>query len=169
MSVHFDAGRRKGHFNIGTSTRTRSFDFDSSRSCECGAPNIDREPCACLLLAARGAGIPWSELLREHNTVERWKSQYRDLPTFDVPGTHQLGFLPRDDSLCDPVAFPTPRGRPKEQRLKRLIKKHSDGKRNARHADVKRKHAEVAEAVSRGLEGTYDAGEAACEGAESAE
>jgi hypothetical protein len=47
-----------------------------------------------------------------------------------------------------------------------LNKKHAEDKRNARYADEKRKHTKAADAVSRALEGTYGAGEGACESAE---
>ena len=79
--------------------------------CECKSERLDEFPCGCLLLAAEKAGAPWAGLLSEHDSVETWKDQYKDLPDYIVPGTEQLKEMEPDTFLLPPEAYPIPRGR----------------------------------------------------------
>jgi hypothetical protein len=134
-SVKFtDDKREKGTVFIGPSRFSRKFALGDSPCCECGGPDVDDEPCACLLLAAENAGYAWVGLVSEFDSAANWKKQYSGLPEFRVPGTDQLKYLQFDASLRAPVMYSTPRGRPSLKRKKSIIESYSKHKKAVKTA-----------------------------------
>jgi hypothetical protein len=87
--------------------------------CECGRPQVARKICPhqayCAPRFAVDSGPRGTlcSLLDEHDTLERWRSQYgEDVGDYDVPGTAMLDALERDTDLLVPVAAPIKGGAP---------------------------------------------------------
>ena len=78
VSIKFaDQERSEARLTFGENKTTRCVRFSNHfATCECGVDFLDDSPCGCMLFAA---GIPWSSLLNEHDSLQTWKHQYDGL------------------------------------------------------------------------------------------
>lgn len=101
-------------------------------SCECGAPEVQQFPCACLIYAAQKKGIDPAVFLDDHDTMVTWKLQYEDLPTYNIPGNEAIRLLPPDDlAPLPPVTYPQKPGRPTIARIKGALEKSRKFKKSS--------------------------------------
>jgi len=94
----------------------RAVKIGANPSCECGAYDIEKIPCGCILIVCESAGKNPVTLVQTRDTVEHWKTIYANLSENNVPGTE---FLPAGEaeSRAAPAA-PKPPGRPSTKRMK---------------------------------------------------
>lgn len=128
-------------FGENKTTRCVTFRIDSA-TCECGVDFLDDSPCGCMLFAADKAGIPWSSLLNQHDSLTTWKHQYDGLVEFVVPGTAQLRQMQPDLEVLPPSAFPISSGRPNNKRKKSI----TETWKKSKHASKKERMRMVNEA-----------------------
>ena len=123
-----DSERKIGFLEVKTTgsvvvaTRTVTL-HEQEPECECGAPEIEESPCACMLYVAEKAGMPTCGMVNYEDTVEFWKEQYEDLDPLKVPGNEAIIALPPDTlAILPPVAFPAKAGRQTKGRVKSAMK-----------------------------------------------
>ena len=120
-----DKGRSRVEFaiNVNGKKATRCATLHATEpECDCGATDIDESPCACLLFAAKKAGMSTDGFVIEADTVFWWMHQYEPLPKYEVPGTEAIMLLPPCElTPLPPVSFPLKAGRPTVARMKKAI------------------------------------------------
>jgi hypothetical protein len=109
---------KRGFVAVGHVSRPFTLGCFEDASCSCGGKEVDGEPCACLLKAAKASGFDVASMLHERDTVVNWTRQYTDLPDFKLPSTEEIEACPADIFLLAAPSCPVPRGRPSTKRLK---------------------------------------------------
>jgi hypothetical protein len=99
--------------------------------CGCGRCKIDEMPCGCLLYAAGKAGMSTDAMLDEHDIISTWKSQYKELTDFKIPGNEDILLLAPDAlTPLPPVTYPQKPGRPTKARVKSALEQSRKYKKN---------------------------------------
>jgi len=106
------------------------------KECTCLKWKLDEIPCGCALRAAEAAGKPWQHLLAEHDSMARWKEQYKNVLPKSTIATESLEHddlnLDSDPKLLFPPCVRLRKGRIPLKRKKGWLE-------NARSASTRRK------------------------------
>lgn len=122
----------RGFVVVGHANRPFILGRYNDAKCSCGAKEVDQEPCACLLKAAKASGFDITSMLHERDGILNFKYQYTDLPEFTLPSTEDLDACPADKFLVAASSYPIPRGRPSKRRFKGAIDQWKKKKKRAR-------------------------------------
>ena len=111
----------------------------TSKTCTCGVPSIDGEPCVHVYAAAKRRGLSDAETFpHDYFTVERWLQQFPSDGNFGVVTTNDLKMRVKEEGLLNegdhnlalPITSPPPKGRPRKQRrMLSSMERHRNGKR----------------------------------------
>ena len=127
-----EADRAKGGNGKGKLVTRMVSLAEDEPTCECGAPEVQQFPCACLIYAAQKKGIDPAVFLDDHDTMVTWKLQYEDLPTYNISGNEAIRLLPPDDlAPLPPVTYPQKPGRPTIARIKGGLEKNRKFKKSS--------------------------------------
>eukprot|EP01138_Halocafeteria_seosinensis_P009130 gb/GECG01009331.1/.p1 GENE.gb/GECG01009331.1/~~gb/GECG01009331.1/.p1 ORF type:complete len:158 (+),score=11.50 gb/GECG01009331.1/:1-474(+) len=97
----------------------------SSKTCTCGVPTVDGEPCVHVYAAAKRKGFSDTDVFpHDYFTVQRWLQQFPPDGNFAVVTSNDLKMKVKRDGLLNegdhklslPVTSPPPKGRSRKHR-----------------------------------------------------